>query len=34
MKMVNRNTDLGLVPTTPNNGDAGRLCHGLGVSMS
>lgn len=34
MKMVNKNTDLGLVPTTPNNGDAGRLCLGSGVNIS
>ncbi len=34
MKMVNTNTNLGTIPTTPNNGDAGRLCHGSGVSIS
>lgn len=33
MKIVNTNTDL-LVPTTPNNGDAGRVCLGSGVSIS
>lgn len=34
MKMVNLNTDLGLVPTTPNNGDAGRVCFGSVVNIS
>jgi hypothetical protein len=34
MKMVNRNTDLGLALTTPNNGDAGRVCLGSGDNIS
>ena len=34
MKMVNTNRDLGLLPTTPNNGDAGTVCLGSGVDIS
>lgn len=34
MKTMNINTNLGLVSTSPNTGDAGRLCHSSGISMS
>lgn len=32
--MINTNTNLGTLPTTPNNGDAGRLCLDSGVNIS
>jgi hypothetical protein len=34
MKTMNTNTNLGLVPTTPDNGDAGRLCRSSGNNIS
>ena len=34
MKTMNTNINLGLTPTTPNNGDAGRFCLSSGNNMS